>query len=101
MLTCPVAGRFADCNELGSGAVLMRQRCLGAGALLAVSALQQHSTAGVMCLRAVNPHVAAALQDWGAMWGTLPSVPRQLGTAALLSQAGTIAGDLNASFLLL
>lgn len=65
-------------------------RC--AGGLLALAALQQGSAAAVMCLRTVNPYVAAALGDWKRRGGTAPSVPRTFGPGPQLKRDGALAG---------
>ncbi len=50
--------------------------------LLASAALREGMAAPVMHLRNVNPHVAAALKDWGRHGGHAAAVPRQLSGAA-------------------
>lgn len=67
---------------------------LPAGGLLALATLQQGAAAGVMCLRAVNPYVAAALDDWRRRGGAAPLVPRAQAAAPQLPSDGALAGVL-------
>lgn len=56
--------------------------CAGlTGMLLSSAALREGMAAPVMHLRNINPHVAAALKDWGRHSGHAAAVPRQLSGA--------------------
>ena len=68
---------------------------VSAGALLAMAALQQESAPGVMCLRSVNPYVAAALSDWQGRAGHSPLVPRATAAPPNLHDFKSIAGGFN------
>ena len=59
--------------------VMVNLMCAGlTGMLLASAALREGMAAPVMHLRNINPHVAAALKDWGRHSGHVAAVPRQL-----------------------
>ena len=58
------------------------------GLLLAMQSVSQHSAAGIMCLRSMNPYVSAAVADWTKRAGHAPLLPRQLGSACQASLAG-------------
>ncbi len=60
--------------------------------MLALAALQQGAAAGVMCLRGVNPYVAAALGDWRRRGGAAPAVPRASAAAPQVPSDGALAG---------
>jgi len=68
---------------------------VSAGALLAMAALQQGSAPGVMCLRSVNPYVAAALSDWQGRADHSPLVPRATAASPNLHGIKSIAGGFN------
>ena len=66
------------------------------GALLAISAVQQAAAPGIICLRGVNPYVAAALTDWGRQGGgSTPLVPRAAAPAAALPMPDALAGKMS------
>lgn len=60
---------------------------------MAAAALQQAAAPGVMCLRAVNPYVGAALGDWAKRAGEAPLVPRAPAAAPVLAAASAAASE--------
>ena len=87
----------AVCSEgpdLGRGA----QACYGhtegaaglTGMLMAMGAAGNVGAPGILCLRAVNPYVSAAIADWSRTSGTPPFAPRQ--NAPATSVDGALAG---------
>ena len=60
------------------------------GMLMAMGAAGSLGAPGILCLRAVNPYVSAAIADWSRTSGTPPYAPRQ--TAPASSVNGALAG---------
>lgn len=58
----------------------------------AVASLRHQQVAGVGHLRAVNPHVAASLEEWQASGGVAGNIPRQAAAGAGLG-FGSVAGE--------
>ena len=60
------------------------------GAFLAVEALRNAGAPGIMCLRELNPYVAAALADWRGRSGCSPLLPRASTLHSVPSLAGVV-----------
>ena len=58
------------------------------GVFLAVGALRNRGAPGVMCLRELNPYVAAALADWRRRSNCAPLLPRATTMLSTPSLAG-------------
>ena len=59
------------------------------GVFLATEALRHAGAPGIMCLRELNPYVAAALADWRGRSGCSPQLPQ----ASTLHCAPSLAGE--------
>ena len=58
-----------------------------------MAAVHQGTAPGVMCLRSVNPYVAAALGDWGKRVAPPPLVPRTPVAAPQLHALDATVGE--------